>query len=167
MASISHELSKLAEELNKVESESNAANVRFSGAQTKLASAQTKLASAQTALSEMQSAFESAEKQLADVNERKAALLKEVTDLGNALSQQGASIPRLALLSRPIDDLEFTARTDNCLKAENICFVGDLVQHTEDELLSRPNMGREALNEIKKVLDSCGLTLGMNVVRIW
>ncbi len=65
------------------------------------------------------------------------------------------------ILMRPVDDLELTVRSANCLKAENIYYIGDLIQRTETELLKTPNLGRKSLNEIKEVLASRGLTLGM------
>jgi DNA-directed RNA polymerase subunit alpha len=65
-----------------------------------------------------------------------------------------------AILLRPVDELELTVRSANCLKAENIYYIGDLVQRTETELLKTPNLGRKSLNEIKEVLASRGLTLG-------
>ena len=66
-------------------------------------------------------------------------------------------------LLRPVDDLELTVRSANCLKAENIYYIGDLIQRTETELLKTPNLGRKSLNEIKEVLASRGLTLGMKL----
>jgi DNA-directed RNA polymerase subunit alpha len=67
------------------------------------------------------------------------------------------------VLLRPVDDLELTVRSANCLKAESICYIGDLIQRTENELLKTPNLGRKSLNEIKEVLASRGLTLGMKL----
>jgi DNA-directed RNA polymerase subunit alpha len=67
------------------------------------------------------------------------------------------------ILMRPVDDLELTVRSANCLKAENIYYIGDLIQRTENELLKTPNLGRKSLNEIKEVLASRGLTLGMKL----
>ncbi|OSI10249.1 DNA-directed RNA polymerase subunit alpha [Neisseria zoodegmatis] len=64
------------------------------------------------------------------------------------------------VLLRPVDDLELTVRSANCLKAEDIYYIGDLIQRTETELLKTPNLGRKSLNEIKEVLASKGLTLG-------
>jgi DNA-directed RNA polymerase subunit alpha len=64
------------------------------------------------------------------------------------------------ILLRPVDELELTVRSANCLKAENIYYIGDLVQRSETELLKTPNLGRKSLNEIKEVLASRGLTLG-------
>ncbi len=67
------------------------------------------------------------------------------------------------ILLRPVDDLELTVRSANCLKAENIYYIGDLIQRTENELLKTPNLGRKSLNEIKEVLAARGLTLGMKL----
>lgn len=67
------------------------------------------------------------------------------------------------LLLRPIDDLELTVRSTNCLKAENIHQIGDLVQKTEVELLKTPNLGKKSLTEIKDVLAAKGLSLGVKL----
>jgi DNA-directed RNA polymerase subunit alpha len=67
------------------------------------------------------------------------------------------------LLLRPIDDLELTVRSANCLKAESIYYVGDLIQKTEVELLKTPNLGKKSLTEIKEVLAQRGLSLGMKL----
>ena len=64
------------------------------------------------------------------------------------------------ILMRPVDDLELTVRSANCLKAESIYYIGDLIQRTENELLKTPNLGRMALNDIKEVRAAHGLTLG-------
>jgi DNA-directed RNA polymerase subunit alpha len=64
------------------------------------------------------------------------------------------------ILLRPVDDLELTVRSANCLKAENIYYIGDLVQRSEVELLKTPNLGKKSLTEIKDVLASRGLSLG-------
>ena len=74
-----------------------------------------------------------------------------------------ASAPIDPVLLRPVDDLELTVRSANCLKAENIYYIGDLIQRTENELLKTPNLGRKSLNEIKEVLAARGLTLGMKL----
>ena len=78
-------------------------------------------------------------------------------------SESKTSTPVDPLLVRPVDDLELTVRSANCLKAENIYYIGDLIQRTETELLKTPNLGRKSLNEIKEVLASRGLTLGMKL----
>jgi DNA-directed RNA polymerase subunit alpha len=80
-----------------------------------------------------------------------------------------SEMPKLAgpqidpILMRPVDELELTVRSANCLKAENIYYIGDLIQRTETELLKTPNLGRKSLNEIKEVLAARGLTLGMKL----
>lgn len=67
------------------------------------------------------------------------------------------------ILLRPVDDLELTVRSANCLKAEQIYYIGDLVQRTEVELLKTPNLGKKSLTEIKDVLGTRGLSLGMRL----
>lgn len=67
------------------------------------------------------------------------------------------------ILLRAVDDLELTVRSANCLKAEAIHYIGDLVQRTEVELLKTPNLGKKSLTEIKDVLASRGLSLGMRL----
>ena len=67
------------------------------------------------------------------------------------------------VLLRPVDDLELTVRSANCLKAENIYYIGDLVQRSETELLKTPNLGKKSLTEIKDVLASKNLELGMRL----
>lgn len=67
------------------------------------------------------------------------------------------------ILLRPVDDLELTVRSANCLKAENIFYIGDLIQRTEVELLRTPNLGKKSLTEIKDILAIRGLSLGMRL----
>lgn len=67
------------------------------------------------------------------------------------------------IFTRPVDDLELTVRSANCLKAESIFYIGDLVQRTETDLLKTPNLGKKSLTEIKNVLSSHGLSLGMRL----
>ncbi|QCI16148.1 DNA-directed RNA polymerase subunit alpha [Buchnera aphidicola] len=67
------------------------------------------------------------------------------------------------ILLRPVDDLELTVRSANCLKAESIHYIGDLVQRTEVELLKTPNLGKKSLTEIKDILASRNLSLGMRL----
>lgn len=67
------------------------------------------------------------------------------------------------ILLRDVDDLELTVRSGNCIKAENIKLIGDLVQRTEYELLKTPNLGKKSLQEIKEVLQRHGLSLGMRL----
>ena len=80
--------------------------------------------------------------------------------LGFTEPQQARNTQFDPILLRPVDELELTVRSANCLKAENIYYIGDLIQRTETELLKTPNLGRKSLNEIKEVLASRGLTLG-------
>ena len=83
---------------------------------------------------------------------------------GTPMLAEEAKSPQVdPLLLLPVDDLELTVRSANCLKAENIYYIGDLIQRTENELLKTPNLGRKSLNEIKEVLASKGLTLGMKL----
>ena len=88
------------------------------------------------------------------------AALEDTGESGTAEPEAPAVDP---ILLRPVDDLELTVRSANCLKAENINYIGDLIQRTENELLKTPNLGRKSLNEIKEVLASRGLTLGMQL----
>ena len=67
------------------------------------------------------------------------------------------------ILLRPVDDLELTVRSANCLKAEDIHYIGDLIQRTEVELLKTPNLGKKSLTEIKDVLATRGLSLGLRL----
>ncbi|MGQ0621812.1 MAG: DNA-directed RNA polymerase subunit alpha [Panacagrimonas sp.] len=69
----------------------------------------------------------------------------------------------LPILFRPIDDLELTVRSANCLKAENVYYIGDLVQRSENELMKTPNLGKKSLNEIKEALKAHELELGMKL----
>lgn len=80
------------------------------------------------------------------------------------LPKEQPKIPQIdPILLRPVDDLELTVRSANCLKVENIYYIGDLIQRTEAELLRTPNLGRKSLNEIKEVLAARNLSLGMKL----
>jgi len=92
-----------------------------------------------------------------------AALQGGVDGVGEPLAGVRGGPQVDPILLRPVDDLELTVRSANCLKAENIFYIGDLIQRTENELLKTPNLGRKSLNEIKEVLASRGLTLGMTL----
>ena len=91
--------------------------------------------------------------------------LRVLVDLKEELREEPQEKqPKFApILLRPVDDLELTVRSANCLKAENIFYIGDLVQRTEVELLKTPNLGKKSLTEIKDVLASKGLSLGMRL----
>ena len=84
----------------------------------------------------------------------------DVNPIDSMVQQAPRATPFDPILLRPVDELELTVRSANCLKAENIYYIGDLIQRTETELLKTPNLGRKSLNEIKEVLASRGLTLG-------
>ena len=76
------------------------------------------------------------------------------------------AMPELAFnpaLLKKVDELELSVRSANCLKNDNIVYIGDLIQKTEAEMLRTPNFGRKSLNEIKEVLAGMGLHLGMEV----
>ncbi|WP_203413797.1 DNA-directed RNA polymerase subunit alpha [Entomobacter blattae] len=77
--------------------------------------------------------------------------------------EQHDDLPFNRNLLRKVDELELSVRSANCLKNDNIVYIGDLVQKTEQEMLRTPNFGRKSLNEIKEVLTSMGLSLGMTV----
>jgi DNA-directed RNA polymerase subunit alpha len=82
----------------------------------------------------------------------------------SAVAEQERAEPTVdPILLRPVDDLELTVRSANCLKAENIFLIGDLIQRTEVELLKTPNLGKKSLTEIKDVLATRGLSLGMRL----
>jgi DNA-directed RNA polymerase subunit alpha len=80
--------------------------------------------------------------------------------------KEGAEKPDLPFnpaLLKKVDELELSVRSANCLKNDNIVYIGDLIQKSEGEMLRTPNFGRKSLNEIKEVLASMGLHLGMAV----
>ena len=91
------------------------------------------------------------QQQLSPFVDLKSSLIAKET------SEQQAINP---IFTRPVDDLELTVRSANCLKAESIFFIGDLVQRSENDLLKTPNLGKKSLTEIKNVLASHGLALG-------
>ena len=87
--------------------------------------------------------------------------IEPTSEVGIGGSYEAQASPAFdPILLRPVDELELTVRSANCLKAENIYYIGDLIQRTETELLKTPNLGRKSLNEIKEVLASRGLALG-------
>ena len=100
-----------------------------------------------------------------------ADLLQDQLSVFVSLSGPSGGAPRSVdteidpILLLPVDDLELTVRSANCLKAESIYYVGDLVQRSEVELLKTPNLGKKSLTEIKEVLDNKGLSLGMRLDR--
>ena len=100
---------------------------------------------------------------------RAGGILKDQLSVFVDLQGQDESVSKATetqfdpILLRPVDELELTVRSANCLKAENIHYIGDLVQRTEVELLRTPNLGKKSLTEIKEVLESHGLSLGMRL----
>jgi len=89
------------------------------------------------------------------------ANLTETIEIPDDKNAGGGKEPPIEpILLRPVDDLELTVRSANCLKAENIFLIGDLIQRTEVELLKTPNLGKKSLTEIKDVLATRGLSLG-------
>ncbi len=104
-----------------------------------------------------------------DAVRRAATILHEQISVFVQLEETARSAGDIAeekidpLLLRPVDDLELTVRSANCLKAENIYYIGDLIQRTEVELLKTPNLGKKSLTEIKDVLASRGLSLGVRM----
>jgi DNA-directed RNA polymerase subunit alpha len=80
-----------------------------------------------------------------------------------AEAEEAHDLPFNKNLLRKVDELELSVRSANCLKNDNIVYIGDLVQKTEPEMLRTPNFGRKSLNEIKEVLASMGLSLGMEI----
>ena len=100
---------------------------------------------------------------------RAGSILKDQLDVFVDLQGQDEAAAAAAesqvdpVLMRPVDELELTVRSANCLKAENINYIGDLIQRTEVELLRTPNLGKKSLTEIKEVLESHGLALGLRV----
>ena len=79
------------------------------------------------------------------------------------VEKEDSLIPFNRALLRKVEELELSVRSANCLKNDNIIYIGDLVQKTEGEMLRTPNFGRKSLNEIKEVLSQMGLSLGMDV----
>lgn len=84
-------------------------------------------------------------------------------EAAQAVMQKEEKLEVDPILLRPVDDLELTVRSANCLKAENIYVIGDLVQRTEVELLKTPNLGKKSLTEIKDILAGRSLSLGMKL----
>lgn len=105
---------------------------------------------------------EDAIRKSATILQEQLSVFVELKSEENVVSQKPESKVD-PLLLRPVDDLELTVRSANCLKAENICYIGDLIQRTEQELLKTPNLGKKSLTEIKEVLASHGLSLGMRL----
>ncbi len=106
---------------------------------------------------------EQAVKEAAGILRNQLAVFVDISadDIQEASSDESVEIDPILL--RSIDDLELTVRSANCLKAESIYYIGDLIQRTEVELLKTPNLGKKSLTEIKDVLAARGLALGMRL----
>lgn len=106
---------------------------------------------------------EEAIRRAATILHEQLSVFVELKDREPAGTPSGVGPEVDPILLRPVDDLELTVRSANCLKAENIYYIGDLVQRTEVELLKTPNLGKKSLTEIKDVLASRGLSLGLRL----
>jgi len=143
---LSNELRKIADELERIEKE-------IARIEEGVYAAQNRVDAAQTQLNVWKGDSTAA-------HDRRAELLKQIGDLVKVedtpddASMQG-------IFAQMVDVLEFTMRTANCLQAEKIRYIGELVQFTDGELLVMPNLGRKSLNEIKEQLALRDLTLGM------
>ena len=99
----------------------------------------------------------------ATILQQQLAVFVDLEDAGEQAKAEPAEPEIDPVLLRPVDDLELTVRSANCPKAEQIYYIGDLIQRTEVELLKTPNLGKKSLTEIKDVLASKGLSLGMRL----
>jgi len=99
----------------------------------------------------------------ATILQQQLAVFVDLEDASEQTKAEPAEPEIDPVLLRPVDDLELTVRSANCLKAEQIYYIGDLIQRTEVELLKTPNLGKKSLTEIKDVLASKGLSLGMRL----
>ena len=106
---------------------------------------------------------ETAVKEAATILRNQLAVFCDIGPEEPRVSAQSPAQDIDPILLRSIDDLELTVRSANCLKAESIYFIGDLIQRTEVELLKTPNLGKKSLTEIKDVLAARGLSLGMRL----
>ena len=107
---------------------------------------------------------EQAIRRAATILQQQLAVFVDFDSTGElATEEQGDALNPILL--RPVDDLELTVRSANCLKAENVYYIGDLVQRTEHDLLKTPNLGKKSLTEIKAVLAGQGLSLDMRVAK--
>jgi len=84
-------------------------------------------------------------------------------EMSAPVEEESEEVKLNPILLKPIDELELTVRSANCLKAENIQYIGDLIQRTEVDLLKTPNLGKKSLNEIKAVLAEMGLNFGVRI----
>ena len=106
---------------------------------------------------------EQAVREAAGILRGQLAVFVDISEEGSLDPQPADEVGIDPILLRSIDDLELTVRSANCLKAESIYYIGDLIQRTEVELLKTPNLGKKSLTEIKDVLAARGLSLGMRL----
>ena len=99
----------------------------------------------------------------ATILQHQLAVFVDLEDAADQAKEEAKEPEIDPVLLRPVDDLELTVRSANCLKAEQIYYIGDLIQRTEVELLKTPNLGKKSLTEIKDVLASKGLSLNMRL----
>ncbi len=106
---------------------------------------------------------ESAVRRAAGILQEQLSVFVELKGTEENEAEESVELDVDPILLRSIDDLELTVRSANCLKAESIYYIGDLVQRTEVELLKTPNLGKKSLTEIKDVLAARGLSLGLRL----
>ena len=100
------------------------------------------------------------------VDKRDYEIYQRLKNINSVITEEMKKIEELyfyKVLSREVDELELSVRSMNCLKNDNIIYIGDLVQKSEGEMLRTPNFGRKSLNEIKEVLTGMSLYLGMEI----
>jgi DNA-directed RNA polymerase subunit alpha len=147
MATRSQQLTILAQQLGQLEPEFNEAERILADAKKRLETAQLELEATQASTSEIRS--------------RHAAVLKQIEVLAQGGTVHNSIDP---FLLRPIDSLEMTIRSRNCLVAAGMYYIGDVVTRTETEILKTPDLGRKSLTEIKETLARNGLNFGMIVL---
>ena len=148
---------------------------RLSELAAKLGSIETEIATSEQKYAEIKPRYFESLLSLQKAWSRRAEVMKEI---GAVLQTQdvttmapwialGVSAALYELLLQPVDNLELTVRSSNCLKIENVYYIGELVQKTEADIMAIPNLGQKSVREIKEVLTSKGLVLGMNFGGLW
>ena len=141
----------------------------------KLAPLEKEMGAAEKELAAIQPKYFAAMKRVTDAQKQYESLLKEVGTVAETRVPSvvmpwvlmGIEHELYELLCRPVDDLHLTVRSLNCLKAENIFLIGALVIWEESDLLAKPNLGKKSMAEIKDVLQTRGLSLGMDLKGYW